>query len=67
VSTLNEDCDDPLPDYHFLSTCTGEVCYKAKYETEGEHVGKWTLHAVRLSDVEIMHSDFHDVISAFIY
>ena len=35
VSTLDEDCDDPFPDYSFVSTCTGDVCYKAKYETEG--------------------------------
>ena len=40
LSTLNEDCGDPFPDYGDRSTCIGDVCYKAKYENEGTLVIK---------------------------
>jgi len=35
----SEDCNDPFSASSSISTCTGAICYKAKYVHKGKHVG----------------------------
>jgi len=55
VSTLSEHCTDPFPGHNYVSTCTGDVCYKGKYETGGQLA--YTLFSVDLSEVVIIYGD----------